>query len=84
MKIFLTSKAKKQFKKLPFQMRILLGNSITSLTKNPMPPNSKKLAGRQGWRIRIGDHRILYTFDKKELTILSLSHRRDAYRLFLF
>ena len=65
-------------------MRVLLTDKITKLSKNPMPLNSKKLAGKHGWRIRIGDHRILYTFNKKELTILSLSHRRDAYRLFLF
>ena len=84
MEIFLTSKAKKQFKKLPSQMRALLTSSITKLLENPMPPNSKKLAGKQGWRLRVGNHRILYTFNKKELIILSLSHRRDAYRLFMF
>ncbi|MBU1200776.1 type II toxin-antitoxin system RelE/ParE family toxin [Patescibacteria group bacterium] len=84
MEILLSSKAKKQIKKLPPQMRILLTGSIVKLSENPMSPNSKKLAGRENWRLRVGNHRILYTFNKKELIILSLSHRRDAYRLFLF
>ncbi|OGM14457.1 hypothetical protein A3D84_04045 [Candidatus Woesebacteria bacterium RIFCSPHIGHO2_02_FULL_42_20] len=82
MKTFLSSKADKQLTKLPRKMHETLLIRIEALQINPFPPNSKKLQGRAGWRIRVGDYRILYTVDsrKKELTALSIAHRKDAYK----
>ena len=81
MKIFLSSKADRQLKKLPSQMYQVLISRIEYLGVNPFLPGSKKLAGREGWRIRVGDYRILYTVDKKkkELTVLSVAHRKEVY-----
>lgn len=81
MKIFLSSKADRQLKKLPSQMSQVLISRIKKLGVNPFLSGSKKLAGREGWRIRVGDYRILYTVDKKkkELTILSVAHRKEVY-----
>ena len=82
MKLYLSSKADKQLRKLPAKMHALLVERIKKLSKNPTPRGSKKLINRSGWRIRTGDHRILYTVDKKkkEITVLSVAHRKDAYR----
>ena len=82
MNVFLSTKADRQLKKLPTKMHSVLLTRIKKLAINPVPVNSKKLINRNGWRIRIGDYRILYTFEKKknELTILSVAHRRDAYK----
>jgi len=56
---------------------------IKLLSKDPLPAVSKKLINREGWRVRVGDYRILYTVDgkSKELTILSIAHRKEAYRI---
>lgn len=82
MKIFLSSKADRQLKRLPLKMHQLLLERIESLGTVPFPESSKKLINREGWRIRLGDYRILYTANlrKKELTILSVAHRKEAYR----
>lgn len=82
MKIFLSSKADQQLKKFPLRMHNLFLDKIEKLEDEPFPIDSKKLINRAGWRIRIGDYRILYTVDlkKKEITILSVQHRKDAYR----
>ena len=82
MKIYLSSKADKQLRHLPRQMYKFIMTKIEKLGKDQFPVGSKKLESRLGWRIRIGDYRILYTVNqkKKELTILSVSHRNDAYR----
>lgn len=82
MKIFLSSKADKQLDKLPKKMYDLLLNKIEGLSTDPFPGNSQKLEGRSGWRIRVGDYRILYSIDqkKRELTILSVAHRKEAYK----
>ncbi len=55
---------------------------IEDLGRVPFPDGNQKLVNREGWRNHLGDYRILYTIDskKKELTILSAAHRREAYR----
>lgn len=64
-------------------MHEVLIHRIEELEKRPYPQGVKKLTNRPGWRVRVGDYRILYTIDekKKELTILSVAHRKDVYRL---
>lgn len=83
MKIFLSTKADKQLKNLPTEMYKVILERIKLLAYNPFPPGSKKLINREGWRVRVGDYRILYTIDNKKgkLTILSVAHRKEAYRL---
>ena len=82
MKIYLSSKADKQLHRLPRQIYQVILNKIEKLERDSFPVGVNKLESRPGWRIRVGDYRILYTVDqkKKELTILSVSHRKDAYR----
>jgi mRNA interferase RelE/StbE len=84
MKIFLSSKADKQLKKLPSKMYEVIINRIEALKENPFPSGVKKLEAREGWRTRIGDYRILYTVDltRKEITVLSVVHRKEAYRFY--
>ncbi|MBN2038356.1 MAG: type II toxin-antitoxin system RelE/ParE family toxin [Chitinispirillaceae bacterium] len=37
---------------------------MTALERHPRPPGVKKLAGAEnGYRVRVGDYRILYTID---------------------
>lgn len=82
MKIFLSSRADRQLRKLPLGMYSLLLNQIEKLGKLPFPTGVKRLAAREGWRLRVGDYRILYTVNqkRKEIIILSVAHRREAYR----
>ena len=49
---------------------------------NPIPPKAKKLSGRDGYRIRVGDYRIIYEIQKSVLVVLiiDIGHRREIYR----
>ena len=42
-----------------------------------------RLQGRGEFRLRVGDYRIIYTFDvsRNELSLVTLGHRREVYRL---
>lgn len=82
MKVYLSSKADKQLRKIPNSMYDLILEKIKDLEGDPLPDGTKKLNGREGWRIRTGDYRLLYTIDskKKEITILSVGHRKEIYR----
>ncbi len=57
-------------------------NAIEDLENNPYPAGSKKLKGRPGRRIAVGDYRILYNDDKDERTvvILKIDKREDVYK----
>ncbi|PID97926.1 MAG: plasmid stabilization protein [Actinomycetales bacterium] len=55
--------------------------AITLLASNPRPPSCKPLVGRPGWRVRVGNYRIIYTINDSELLIvvITIGHRRDVY-----
>jgi len=55
---------------------------IDKLAQNPFLKSSTKLSGQQGYRIRVGDWRIIYLIDKKKKLILvaRIAHRKEIYR----
>jgi mRNA interferase RelE/StbE len=55
--------------------------AIYSLADNPCPQGYKKLKGRDGYRIRVGNYRIIYDVFESELVvdIIALGHRKDIY-----
>ena len=56
--------------------------ALTLLADNPIPPKAKKLSGRDGYRIRVGDYRIIYEIQKNVLVVLiiEIGHHREIYR----
>jgi len=60
----------------------LVKRKILSLPGDPRPPGCRKLKGHEGWRIRIGDYRVIYEIDdsQKTITVLVIGHRREIYR----
>lgn len=81
MKLYLSTKADRQLRKIPSRMYQFIIERIEELAINPTPVSAKKLVQREGWRLRVGDYRVLYTVDrkKKEITILSVAHRKEVY-----
>ena len=55
---------------------------IRSLADEPRPPCCERLSGRERYRIRQGDYRIIYEIEDRRLTVLivKVGHRRDVYR----
>ena len=56
--------------------------ALTLLAENPIPPKAKQLSGRDGYRIRIGDYRIIYEIQKNVLVVLiiDIGHHHEIYR----
>ena len=56
--------------------------AIDALAQNPRPAGCKKLRNREGWRIRVGEYRVLYSIQEERLLILvvRIGHRREVYR----
>lgn len=80
--IILKKRASKALESLPREDYPKVRDAIRELAENPRPNSCLKLTGREGWRIRIGVYRIVYTINDKDrkVTILDLGHRRDIYR----
>ena len=60
-----------------------VNEKIVALRHNPRPSGVRKLVGAlEGWRIRVGDYRILYQIDDdaQTVTIARVKHRREVYR----
>ena len=75
-------RAQKELSQLPRQEYQRVREAIENLSKDPRPQGCKKLTGREGWRIRVGDYRVIYEVDdaQQALTILHVGHRRDVYK----
>lgn len=69
-KIIIEKKACKEAEKIPAKYRIGIDKAILSMTDNPRPYGSKKLTEKEGYRIRVGDYRILYTIDDEAKVIV--------------
>lgn len=54
--------------------------AIALLARDPRPPASRPLRGRPGYRLRVGDYRVIYTIDDGVLQIVTIGHRRDVYQ----
>ena len=59
-----------------------VNEAIAQLASEPRPPGAKKLMGIEGYRVRVGDYRVLYVVDDKSclITVYRVKHRREAYR----
>ena len=55
---------------------------IRSLSETPRPHGSKKLTGRNAWRIRIGEYRVIYEINDQNLSvnINDIGHRGKIYK----
>lgn len=82
MKLFYKPSAEKELLKLEKKLAQRIFKKIDLLKNNPYGLSSQKLEGGKGFRIRIGDYRVIYTVDKghRELTIIKIRHRREVYR----
>jgi mRNA interferase RelE/StbE len=69
-KIIIEKKACKEAEKIPTKYRASVDKAILSLTPNPRPYGSKKLTEKEGYRIRVGDYRILYTIDDEAKVVV--------------
>ena len=81
-RVALSRAAQKQLDDLPDDIAARIISRLENLKNDPRPADVKKLKGREGWRIRVGDYRVIYTIHDADLLILVIrvAHRRDVYR----
>lgn len=77
----LSKKAQKQLDKLSDNIAEPILETIAKLEDEPRPTGYRKLKGRDGYRVRTGNYRIIYDIFDDELIVdvITLGHRKDIY-----
>lgn len=76
--IAFTTAALRQWRKLPPDIRSQIGGKLNAFTETGTG-DVKKLKGRAGMRLRIGDWRVIFTADEASVTVHAVGHRREIY-----
>lgn len=76
--------ARKTLKGMPRTTAMLIMEKVEALAADPMGPNNnvKKLTNHPGYRLRVGDWRVVYLIHEQVLLIavVRIAPRGDAYQ----
>ena len=81
--VALSPAAEREWRKIERETRERVTTVLLALESDPRPPGVVKLQGAADrWRLRVGDHRVIYRVDDRaqSVTVLRIAHRREAYR----
>ena len=72
----------RELRKIDRSAQPRIQGAIALLSQDPRPPASRPLRGREGYRLRVGDYRIIYIIDGGVLlvVVVTIGHRRDVYQ----
>jgi mRNA interferase RelE/StbE len=80
--VLILPRAQRELSSLPQAAYEKAKLAIGQLAETPRPQGCLKLRAREGWRIRVGDYRIIYDIEdeKRKVVVLQIGHRRNVYR----
>ena len=73
-----TGAATRQWLKLSADVRVRLDAKLTAFARTGQG-DVKRLKGRDGARLRIGDWRIVFYLDGNRIVVVAVGHRREIY-----
>ncbi|MFC1622341.1 type II toxin-antitoxin system RelE/ParE family toxin [Patescibacteria group bacterium] len=89
MKVIISPKAEKSIIKLPKHVQLLIEKNLRKLSKDPNSIKKKKLRDYKNiYRIRMGEYRLVFRVNKREIYVINIGHRGQIYeklkRMFVF
>ncbi len=80
-RIELRPAAVKALRRIDAKDRLRIQGAIALLGDDPRPPGARALQSREGFRVSVGDYRIIYTIhdDVLLVVVVTVGHRRDVY-----
>lgn len=72
----------KQLMALPLALQNRIFDALESLENDPRKRGAVKLKGADGYRVRVGDYRIIYEIRDAVLVVVvvEVGHRKEVYR----
>ena len=80
--VIISNIAKRQLDKIDSNIVKRITSKMLEFENEPRPIGCIKLKDKNGYRIRIGNYRILYEIDDagKVVSVYKIAHRKEAYR----
>ena len=78
-KIIWDEKAYDELNKLEPSISRRIAKKVCELSENPFSKDIKRLKGRDDFRLRIGDYRVIFEIDGNNIQILKVGHRKNVY-----
>ncbi|MCJ7713612.1 type II toxin-antitoxin system RelE/ParE family toxin [Candidatus Bathyarchaeota archaeon] len=76
-----THRASKDIRRLEENAKQRIGKALKRYGEEPLKYASKLTDPALGtYRFRIGDYRVIFDIEDKEIVVLRVGHRRDIYR----
>jgi len=74
--------ALRDLRRVDKRMQSRIRGAIALLADNPRPPACRPLKGRDAFRLRVGDYRVIYAIhdDVLIVVVVTIAHRSSAYR----
>jgi mRNA interferase RelE/StbE len=79
-KVTLVSKALKQLARLNEPLKGRIENAIDGLEKEPPEGDIKPLKGRDGYRLRVGDYRLIFDKAGDAIQVFKIEPRGQVYK----
>ena len=73
-----TTRAMREMRKLPGKVQSRIKNALQRYAETG-EGDVKKLVNVEGYRLRAGDYRALFTETEKGIEVRAVRHRKDAY-----
>ena len=72
--------AARQLAAFPPETYFELRDRIRGLGVDPLPPDAEKIEGKEGWKVYVGSHRLIYSVDRTagKVTVLDVARRSDT------
>jgi mRNA interferase RelE/StbE len=80
MKVVLERKAAKYLESLDAVMKRRINEAVENLAADPPSGDIVKLQGKDGYRLRIGDYRVVFDITETEITVYKIAPRGQAYK----
>ena len=80
MRVELTRKAVRQLERLGEPLKGRIVRALKKLGKEPPQEDIKKMEGRDGYRVRVGGHRVLFDIGLDAVYVYKIAPRGDAYK----
>ena len=80
--VIILKSVRKELDRLPDDVASRILARLAGLETNPRPADVKKLKGRDAWRIRVGNYRVIYEIHDRvlQVIVITVGHRREIYR----
>jgi len=80
MRVVLDKPAISYLKRLNEPLKTRIRNALLKLSHDPPEGDIRKLIGRDGYRVRVGDYRILFDITETEVMVYDIGPRGQIYK----